>query len=335
MIARMKRGQMMRENGFDTVKGAAILLVVFGHVWLGLRGAGLIADGALFTTVEAAIYLFHMPVFFFVSGVFFSARSAPADFARQKLLTLLWPLLLWSWVEGTALWLSGQGADRGLTGPLEVLAYPVPVKSVFWFLWALFVLQGITYAVQRLVPSAARLVLLALALGAVGVFLLRVDPGRAVTILENAPYFLAGVLMMPLRRALIAPRPLAILVALALFVLAQALRLRDGGDAPWFQLTALLAVLGFTSALGRVGATGAGRALAWLGQRTMPVYLVHIILTAGARAVLLKLGVTALGPHLIVGTLAGVAVPLALDAVVQRLRLGQIVGFGQRPPSQS
>ena len=36
-----------RENGFDAIKGAAIILVVFGHVWLGLGSAGLIGDGSV------------------------------------------------------------------------------------------------------------------------------------------------------------------------------------------------------------------------------------------------------------------------------------------------
>ena len=78
-----------RENGFDAIKGAAIILVVFGHVWLGLGSAGLIGDAQLFRTVEEAIYLFHMPVFFFVSGLFFMPKPAPVPFLRHKVLTLL------------------------------------------------------------------------------------------------------------------------------------------------------------------------------------------------------------------------------------------------------
>lgn len=319
-----------RENGFDTVKGAAIILVVFGHVWLGLNGAGLIANQTLFQTVEAAIYLFHMPVFFFVSGLLFSSRAALGRFAWQKVLTLLWPLLLWSWVEGAALWVSGQGTDRGLVGPLDVLAYPVPVKSVFWFLWALFVLQVVAYAVQRAAPAMSRALLLVLALASVAVFLLGLDPGRAVSIIENAPYFLVGVLLAPMRANLASRRMFPFVVALVLFSLAEMLHLRDGDGARWFQLTALVAVLGFVSALARIGGSTAGRALAWLGQRTMPIYLVHIILTAGTRVALLKLGVTGMWPHLVLGTLMGIAVPLMLDAVLQRLRCGRLAGFGQR-----
>lgn len=320
----------MREYGFDAVKGGAILLVVFGHVWLGLGGAGLIADARLFELVESAIYLFHMPVFFFVSGLFFASRAAPGAFLRSKVLTLLWPLLLWAWIEGLALFVSGQGADRGLTDLGAVLAYPVPVPSVFWFLWALFVLQVGAYGVQLVFGRGAPLALLGLGVAAVLSFLLGIDPGPAVTILENAPYFLAGVLIRPMRGDLVKPQALPFAVALAMLFLAEVVHLRDGSGARWFQLTALLAVVGFTGSLGRLGGTWPGRALAWLGARTMPIYLIHIILTAATRVALLKLGITALGPHLVAGVVMGIAVPLAVDAVVQRLRLGRLAGFGQR-----
>lgn len=317
-----------REDGFDRVKGVAILLVVFGHVWIGMDSAGLIADARLFSTVEAAVYLFHMPVFFFVSGLFFSARAAPRRFLEHKVLTLLWPLLLWSWVEGAILWLSGQGADRGLAGVQDVLAYPVPVKSVFWFLWVLFVLQLATYAVQRWIAEP-RWVLSGLLLGSVGIFLFRLNPGSAVMILENAPYFLLGVLLVPLRQRFAAPGILPFVGVLAVFALAEVLWLRFGGVVAWFQLAALGAVLGFTAVVTRVGGEP-GRWLAWLGRRTMPVYLVHVIVTSATRVALLKLGVTDMGTHLVLGIVLGTALPLMLDGAVQRLRLGALAGFGLR-----
>lgn len=320
----------MRELQYDAVKGGAILLVVFGHVWIGLADAGLIGSARVAQTVEHAIYLFHMPAFFFVSGLFFAPKQGPRAFLRGKALTLLWPLLLWSWVEGALLAVSGQGADRGIVGLMDVLSYPVPVKSVFWFLWVLFVLQVASYAVMRLAGRWHPVVLLIAGLGAIAVFLLGVDAGAAVIIVENAPYFLAGVLLALLRNELVRPDPLPFVVGLAIFLLAEVVHLRDGAGAGWFQLSSLLATLGFVSTVGRAANTRIGRALAWLGKRTMAIYLIHIILTAGTRVMLLKLGLTDLGLHVVAGTAMGVAVPLAVDAVVQRQRLGRLAGFGQR-----
>lgn len=320
-----------RENGFDATKGAAIILVVFGHVWLGLGGAGLISDAQLFRTVEDAIYLFHMPVFFFVSGLFFAPKAAPGAFFQHKALTLLWPLLLWSWIEGAALLASGQGAERGLSGLLDVVAYPVPVKSVFWFLWALFVLQAGAYLVQRAFRAGAMVVMLGLAIASVLFFFLGLDPGMFVTIVENAPYFLVGVLMRSIRKEFTRPLPMPFVVGVLMLILSEVVHLKEGGGAPWFQIIALLAVMGFCGMFARIGGTWVGGALAWLGARTMPIYLIHIILTAATRVALLKLGITGVGLHLVAGVLIGIVAPLMVDAVVQRLGWGLVAGFGKRP----
>ena len=45
----------MRENNLDIAKGIGILLVVLAHV--------------LQSKVETFIYIFHMPFFFFISGM--------------------------------------------------------------------------------------------------------------------------------------------------------------------------------------------------------------------------------------------------------------------------
>src|SRR5689334_5733384 len=58
----------------DFVKGIAIILVVYGHVIQGAAYGGLVDGWKFFPLSEAFIYSFHMPAFFFVSGML-SGRS--------------------------------------------------------------------------------------------------------------------------------------------------------------------------------------------------------------------------------------------------------------------
>ena len=73
----------------DQVRGISILLVIFGHVWRNAYEDYALSP-KIFGVVFDAIYLFHMPVFFFVSGIFLT-RSLTSitirDFLSSRLLT--------------------------------------------------------------------------------------------------------------------------------------------------------------------------------------------------------------------------------------------------------
>lgn len=55
----------------DIAKAFAILLVVFGHVLIGLFGAGVVDKTPTWMMVYNGIYLFHMPLFFLFIRPFF------------------------------------------------------------------------------------------------------------------------------------------------------------------------------------------------------------------------------------------------------------------------
>ena len=55
----------------DYAKAIGIILVVYGHVARGVFNAGLPMDEGEFVLVDSIIYSFHMPLFFFLSGLFF------------------------------------------------------------------------------------------------------------------------------------------------------------------------------------------------------------------------------------------------------------------------
>ncbi|BEL98781.1 hypothetical protein SM14VA2_11940 [Serratia marcescens] len=72
----------MREAWVDYAKGIGIILVVFGHVNRGLYSAGIQLSGSSYLLTDSIIYSFHMPLFFFLSGLFFTQsldkREKPA-----------------------------------------------------------------------------------------------------------------------------------------------------------------------------------------------------------------------------------------------------------------
>ncbi len=146
-----------RINSVDTVKGIAIVLMVFGHTVQGALHRQLwdaqpaMVRGLSFT--EYFIYSFHMPAFFFVSGLFIAgsvARRGALGFTLEKIRTLLYPYILWG--VATALL-------NPLTARFRMSAHALSWRSFFWelssgnaswFLITLFVCQLLALVLVRL-----------------------------------------------------------------------------------------------------------------------------------------------------------------------------------------
>jgi fucose 4-O-acetylase-like acetyltransferase len=303
----------MRIKGLDAARGAAIVFVVFGHVWRGLDGQGLV-DPRLFETIDRAVYLFHMPVFFLISGMLFKAPEKLLGGFSRISVNLLWPMCLWAWVEGCVHLVTGAG-NKGRISPFEVLTYPFPPKSVFWFLLALFLFQAAAMILRGRVAATA------ITVGSVAVVVLAQPQGLTGQIVQHAPFFFVGLLAGT--RWLEKGLPLA--ACLAAFVLAEAVAWALA-VSPFESVPAYLC--GFVACVGFLGICLKGSALVRkLGERTMPIYLTHIIFAAGMRVVLTRLGLKDVATVVLVSTAAGVVLPLILFDLSQRLGLAGVLGF--------
>lgn len=136
---------------FDAVKAFAIWLVVLGHCVQYLSGLDFRNDG-----LYQFIYSFHMPLFFMVSGFFFSTsmKLSSMEFLRKKGISLLLPCFVWGFIVACCRFQS-----------LELLIRDIflPIQWPFWFFKTLFVVQLIAYASLRVVSILCKNEKLALA----------------------------------------------------------------------------------------------------------------------------------------------------------------------------
>lgn len=332
-----------RLDWVDAARGIGIVLVVFGHVWRGLWQADILTDAALYAGVDAAIYLFHMPLFFVVSGMFFE-KSVLRDGAIVSILkrceSLLYPLLLWSWILAAFLLLAGSFTTRDAISPMDALLFPFPPKDIFWFLWALFVIQVFCMLLVR--ASTALLVgvlILSFVATAIQPMLAGTDLlGGAVA---NLPFFLFGVLLT--RRDLFALKQdgqIGILGA-GMFVLSLAGAVFFGlQPSPLGTLLSLVATLGFCAMVYGFAPripSGPMATATYLGATSMAIYVMHIIPEAATRIGLHALGWNAIWLQVLGGTLAGILLPLLVYEVLKRLGLLRLFGLGRdrRQPAQA
>jgi fucose 4-O-acetylase-like acetyltransferase len=136
-----------RNTNIDAVKGLGILLVVLGHNWVVLH-----ERGQLFRV----IFSFHMPLFFFLSGIFLNESNSIRSAMRSKAASLLKPYFVVLIMLGAAKYIGSQvpGSDEfgSITYFMGVLwstgitlAWPQ-----MWFLTSLFLAAIVALTIVKL-----------------------------------------------------------------------------------------------------------------------------------------------------------------------------------------
>ncbi len=138
----------------DYGRGIGIFLVVLGHVLIGLDDHGILSESAnpnALTLSRAAvkwIYAFHMPLFFFLSGML-SERSVRKPFGEvlsSRVRAIAWPYVVWSLFQESLRELTG--ISRGSASDWWRILYKPMMQ--FWFLYVLFFLSLAYYGLRRL-----------------------------------------------------------------------------------------------------------------------------------------------------------------------------------------
>lgn len=312
----------------DAVKGLAIILVVFGHTWRGSAGAGLF-DGApegLFLAVDTRIYAFHMPLFFMLSGFFLLSslhRSDGAGFFRSRMIRLVWPMLLWSYVFTLSKIAAGPLANTPVILSWELLQ-PIPGKWQFWFLWALFVLHMTVLALRPLLLDARTTRITLWALFALGLTIALTGLPKPVHYWTSEaayalPSLVAGMLMATyglLRRPPLLVGLAGLVGAVVLIALTPMVPTHP---FPYIVLS-LAICLSLVTGLCWVAPhlSGLTQALAYFGQASMIIFVSHTLFAAPVRIALIKLGVSDLPTHIVIGTVVGLLAPMALKHLIDR-----------------
>jgi len=140
--------------------------VVYGHVSRGLVQAGIEANKSLFTLADSVIYSFHMPLFFFLSGLYFYHslnRRGVRGLIQSKVDAILYPYLLWSILQGLIeVQLSKTGFTNGSLTYAEVFSSLLIPRAQFWFLYALFTIFVLASLVFKFLNAKSVVVVLAL-----------------------------------------------------------------------------------------------------------------------------------------------------------------------------
>jgi uncharacterized membrane protein YcfT len=299
-----------RVNWIDAVKGLTIILVVMKHTTYG-DAVALHSTPYLFNFLCEFTIPFRMPLFFLVAGLFAekALRSERREFIDKKILHFAYFYLLWSVIQvGIKVLLPHEGAWAVTWKDLALI--PLEPFGLLWFIYAL----AVFFVLMRAARNLPKPVMLGFALV---LYFTRLNTGWTMPdeFAHRFIFFVSGVYAAPyvfrLASWAIADTRRGALAGLALLL--------GVGGAVFTGLADIRAVelgIGFMGAAGTImvvailAARGLANPLAYVGARSLYVFLAFFLPMAATRIALVRLGVENGDVVTLIALVMAVGVPL-------------------------
>ena len=304
----------------DAAKGIGILLVVLGHSLGGMIDSSMLSRSGGSAFVVRCIYVFHMPLFFFLAGMFVprSAHRTFHDYFLNKASLIVYPYFLWSVLEGSIQYFASRYTNNHIAASdlPKIILQPI---DQYWFLYTIFLMYMIYWFVyHRRFSNYDFLIfgLLLYAFEAFGLNIVRWDVFHSFC--SFLIYFALGAKagetsIFTYLRMLNGVRLLGLAISgYVLIVVAAAVGL---SDLPFIH--AVFAVAGTVATIASAMLLSCSSVwssfLRILGVYSLEIYVSHTIFSAAARIAMPKaLGYSGPPLHVLVETTVGIGIPLLL-----------------------
>jgi len=331
-----------RANWVDYGKGIGIILVVYGHLQSSAYHMGIKVPEQFFALSDSIIYSFHMPLFFFLSGLFVenSLRKRGAkDYLVDRFLRIAYIYVIWSVLQvGVEAIFSGE-TQRGTT-VFDLLAILWRPWGQFWFLYALLFMH-ITYAIFSNFGKYANVLFFVAAL------ILFFDP-LPISIMalrsfsNHVIFFAAGIMFRDQAMELekyeapfwVVLVLLSALVGSGYYVfqnLLEPMRLSGSDQYFYFMVLATLGIIACIFLSQYLARKNIANFLRVLGTYSLQIYLAHMLAGVGIRTVLLLVfGIQNWVVHMLVGVTFALVSPILLQKISDRLNFPYLFEWKKR-----
>ncbi len=310
----------------ESARGLGIALVVAGHVLHGLVFNGLLADAPILRFWDGQYYNPQMALFFALSGMFaerWTSRSG-RSFLADKGATLLYPYFVWAGLQGLVR--IAVAVHAGRPAPVEYLVWlPVYPVMQFWFIYALFFVSLLHYALRRVGVGPAGCVVVALLLYGIrpwGDENMQVSTMPLLRIFYFAPFYAIGAALGPRLASIREDGPAWPAVAVAVAGLAVVTASARADVAPPIPLQMAVTLCGIAALIATATVLRRAPALGFirtLGRCSLEIYAIHMFAVEGVRPALTSvLHVRDPAVHLVVGVAVSLGGSMAFVRFCER-----------------
>ena len=287
----------------DYLRGIAILLVVYRHALLGIEFSGVPVPSGL-ERANMIFFSFRMPLFFILSGIFIGGsmkKRTVKQLIGIKFENLLYPYLIWVFIQITIqILLSGStNSQRTFRDYLDILLSPRELDQ-FWYLPALFNCSVIYLLLKSYLKPA---VWVQLVLG-MGLYLLAPHVQKYSMVSDWMRFYIFfalgdGIAAFFFRESSqrFLKNPWTLVGIAPLFAAAQLFYLSQNENVYFntvpgqleFLAIALIGCLSMVILSFRLQSWNVLSWLRVLGFHSLYIYVMHVMVAAGVRVILMKL----------------------------------------------
>lgn len=321
-----------RIHWVDYAKGIGIFLVVLGHVCRGLELSSVL-NPVFAAPIDRWIYAFHMPIFFFLSGLLINhSVSRPLkNFVIDKLKTLAYPYFVWSVIQGLLIYMTSRytNSSISLSNILGIIYQPI---LIFWFFYVLFIILIFYKFARDLKASSIHFSIFSVILYCLHLIQPTFISWEVIDLVcQFTIYFALG--------AAISERLIPRLNQISVFTLIS---ITISGFlaitiTAWLNLTEnqllvpLIAMIGVSATIALsilLERFNAAKFIKLWGLLSLQIYVAHTLCTSGTRILLQSLlDFTDPYIHIVLGTIVGIYAPIALNWVCQQVQFPYLFVF--------
>ena len=313
---------MERNMLVDRLKGYACFLVLFGHVIMGIRLAG-IDIPKFFWGMEKFIWSFHVALFLFLSGVVYKvtrewkSKKTKCGFILYKLYTLGIPYIAFSAIYILINSLVGE-SNTGFAVSDILYIWKTPVAQ-YWFLYALFFLFCIWTVFSGMIKNW-QITLIVVLIGYLAP-LLGIPLGSLDVVFYSALAFGIGTFVDFKSLAKLSGWAKWLIVLMHI-VTGVVFILLNKIEAPFIK--EIMILFGIYSSIMFISMLQCykpvARFLDFVNKYSFQIYLLHTIFTAGIRIILLRMNIAQWWIHVLFGTACGLVFSVLAAIIAKKVK---------------